>query len=587
MNDILEGRNREIRIGKYGIVGLIDTMPRLVESGETLDHAVIQAARTSYGQQHDKKADAENRGLIRYLFRKNHVTPFEMVNVKWFHRLPIFVARQLIRHRTACLSGDTEVVFERPCDGKAYRMQVADVYKKWQPTAGLQGNATFRREQVQSMRLRCVNEETGEPAITQVVDIWQSGVKRLFKVTTEKGRSIRTSEDHLFFTPSGWKKLSDLSNGCEVVTLSYRQGIPTAVFNAIDPETETWCSLVDWDGYYEVSNQGRVRRIVGGRGSRSFGRCKKITVSNERAVVSLNCPGIQATIQIHREMLRSFVGEPENDDIEACHVNGNSLDNRLENLYWGTRAENAHDMVVHGRATFLTSQPQTITIEPDGEEMTYDLEVSGQWHNFSANDFIVHNSVNEFSMRYKEPKDYFFIPDLDGVRRQSKINKQGSDGAVDEGEAGAFISVTQQTSIDAMINYRAAVAHGIGKELARINLPVSVFTEWYWELDLNNLLRFLALRMDKHAQKEIRVYADAMYELLSPLAPWSFEAFNDFSEYRGALKLSRLEVETLLTMIEDFKKDGPEASVSVKLSDLATKGEQDEWREKRQMLGLP
>ena len=132
-----------------------------------------------------------------------------------------------------------------------------------------------------------------------------------------------------------------------------------------------------------------------------------------------------------------------------------------------------------------------------------------------------------------------------------------------------------------------AVKGGIGKELARINLPLSIFTEWYWEIDLNNLLRFLSLRMDKHAQKEIRDYADAMYELISPLAPWSFEAFNDFSEYRGAIKLSRLEVEALSAWVTRARQLTP-ALVLGNMADneAATKREVEEWCETQKRLGF-
>ena len=301
----MNGHRTEIKIGQYGIVGLIDVMPRLIKPGQTLDHAVLQAARTSYGQQEAEKTDAENRGLIRYLFRKNHVSPFEMVNVKWFHRLPIFVARQLIRHRTA--------------------------------------------------------------------------------------------------------------------------------------------------------------------------------------------------------------------------------------------------------------------------------------------------SLNEFSQRYKSPKDEFFEPEVEGVRKQSKNNKQGSEGPVDAEDALHFIHDCKAISQDAYARYTGAVEGGIGKELACIMLPVSIFTEWYWELDLNNMMRMLALRMDKHAQKEIRDYADAMYALLSPLAPWSFEAFNDFSEYRGGIKLSRLEVEALVAHIAwlestvDRLEDrlvtvAPKPDLVLPVG--ATKGEREDWAAKLPFLGL-
>src|SRR6266581_2430844 len=98
--DIMGGAARwEIRVHDHGLVALSDVMPRLVPAGKTADFAIVQAARVSYG--HGTKQISEDRGLIRYLARHRHTTPFEMVEFKFHHVMPIFVARQWIRHRTA------------------------------------------------------------------------------------------------------------------------------------------------------------------------------------------------------------------------------------------------------------------------------------------------------------------------------------------------------------------------------------------------------------------------------------------------------------------------------------------------------
>src|SRR5947209_7151897 len=98
--DVMGGSARwEIRVHDHGLVVLCDVMPRLVPAGKTADSAIVQAARVSYGQ--GTKQVNEDRGLIRYLARHRHTTPFEMVEFKFHHVMPIFVARQWIRHRTA------------------------------------------------------------------------------------------------------------------------------------------------------------------------------------------------------------------------------------------------------------------------------------------------------------------------------------------------------------------------------------------------------------------------------------------------------------------------------------------------------
>src|SRR3954468_16721072 len=100
MHDVMGGSARwEIRVHDHGLVALVDAMPRFAPVGKTADFAIVQAARVSYGE--GTKQVNEDRGLIRYLARHRHTTPFEMVEFKFHHVMPIFVARQWIRHRTA------------------------------------------------------------------------------------------------------------------------------------------------------------------------------------------------------------------------------------------------------------------------------------------------------------------------------------------------------------------------------------------------------------------------------------------------------------------------------------------------------
>jgi len=279
--DILENKPLEIRIGQHGLVKIIDCMPRLVNPGETFDHAICQAARTSYGSNDVKPSEKVNRGLIRYLFRHEHGTPFEMVNIKFYLSLPIFIARQIIRTRTA--------------------------------------------------------------------------------------------------------------------------------------------------------------------------------------------------------------------------------------------------------------------------------------------------SVNEYSMRYKQPKDKFFVPEVNGVRLQSTDNKQGSQEKASFEDASAFILYTEQVASEALKKNEEFEQKGIGREINRINMPLSTFTEWYWEIDFRNLLHFLSLRLDSHTQKETREYAEAMYSLCKPLAPYSFEAFEDFEI--GSIRLSKLEIEAIKSRIS-------------LLSAKSTERERVEFAEKLKRLGL-
>jgi hypothetical protein len=313
-------------------------------------------------------------------------------------------------------------------------------------------------------------------------------------------------------------------------------------FNIVDPNTEAWLQVVGWESFYEVSDQGRVRRTARGKGASKF-EAKTPTVIGSHAVVSLNRPGEPTrAFGIHKLMMQAFVG-PCPDGMEVRHVDGNGLNNTLDNLEYATKRQNADDRVRDGATTHLARSFTRAYIRYAGREMTYDLEVAGPWHNFSACGFVVHNSVNEFSARYSVMKDRFFRPGMDDIRRQSAANKQGSGGAIESFDTACDFLAYLERAEALYGDYEKAAKGGVAREMARIGLPLSIYTEWYWKIDLHNLLHFLLLRMDHHAQQEIRDYADPMYELIQPLVPVACEAWRDYKF--ESLSLSRLEVEAI------------------------------------------
>jgi thymidylate synthase (FAD) len=135
---------------------------------------------------------------------------------------------------------------------------------------------------------------------------------------------------------------------------------------------------------------------------------------------------------------------------------------------------------------------------------------------FVARQWIRHRTarVNEISGRYSIMKDECYIPAAEDVCFQSNDNKQGrSTEAVPEETVQAVRAQLERTQKQAFGDYNALIEQDIARELARINLPLSTYTEWYWQIDLHNLFHFLRLRCDSHAQKEIRVYAEVMLEI--------------------------------------------------------------------------
>lgn len=150
---------------------------------------------------------------------------------------------------------------------------------------------------------------------------------------------------------------------------------------------------------------------------------------------------------------------------------------------------------------------------------------------FVARQWIRHRTanVNEYSGRYSEMKDEFYIPDIEQLRTQSAVNKQGRSSELLPEETAKAIANQYKETQDRLFNeYSELLETELARELARINLPLSNYTEWYWKIDLHNLFHFLKLRMDVHAQYEIRVYADVMADIVRQILPLAYSAFEDY-----------------------------------------------------------
>ena len=153
---------------------------------------------------------------------------------------------------------------------------------------------------------------------------------------------------------------------------------------------------------------------------------------------------------------------------------------------------------------------------------------------FVARQWIRHRTanVNEYSARYSILDREFYIPAPDHVAAQSAVNNQGRGEALQGAEAARVLDILKSDSMRAYDNYEAMLSQdgqkGLARELARMNLPANVYTQWYWKVDLHNLFHFLRLRADPHAQYEIRVYADAICEVVKDWVPMAWAAFEDY-----------------------------------------------------------
>jgi len=194
-------------------------------------------------------------------------------------------------------------------------------------------------------------------------------------------------------------------------------------------------------------------------------------------------------------------------------------------------------------------------------------------------------SVNEYSTRYTEALDFFQVTDPSEWRLQSSDNKQGSSGYLEEWPNGWYLTLSEEdnksyqrtngtvsvfvdnpdttpgevlTELESITNsitqdkYQLRIALGIAKEQARKDLPLSTYTRAYWKCDLHNIFNFLRLRMDSHAQFEIRSFANCMFEIVKQLCPVACEAFEDYVLH--AKKFSRMETRLLKLLVEEKQR---------------------------------
>jgi len=202
---------------------------------------------------------------------------------------------------------------------------------------------------------------------------------------------------------------------------------------------------------------------------------------------------------------------------------------------------------------------------------------------FVARQWIRHRTanVNEYSARYSILDREFYIPAPDHVNAQSVVNNQGRGGLLEGAEAARVLEILKSDSNRAYDNYEAMIAEtgpdgepqdGLARELARMNLPTNIYTQWYWKVDLHNLFHFLRLRADAHAQYEIRVYADAICKVVADWVPAAYGAFEDYR--LGGATLSGKALDCVRRMIAGEEVTQETSGMS--------KGE---WREFQGVIG--
>ncbi len=631
----------------HGFVSLVDYMGS--------DEDVERAARVSYG--YGTRKVSQTRGLIRYLRRHHHTTPSEMVELKFHCAMPMFVARQWIRHRTACLAEGTEIYFDLPGGirrrgNQLYKLSIEEVWERFQATVNRhrpdkQRNPYFKRDRVKEMRLRQMDEETGRINRTQVVDVLKNGPKPVFRMVLADGKEITATADHRFRFAEGWRTLHQATcleeRGGRA---AWRSGDYYIHVNGFVAEAPALYQDKEWLRR-QYGEQGRDIRDIAedcgvsyhtirkwltrheltepGRGCFSDGHSSwkrdltyELGPSSERSAIGRWTTQVahrvhaengwtcqlcgQRAAELHcHHIVPVWADESKARELQnlttlcgPCHrsVAGNELD-YVERLGGGPiRTEWRKRPRVPWNKLTCTRLVRVERFEYVGVRETYDLEVEGPFHNFIANGIVTHNSVNEYSGRYSLMPLLFYKPDQDHFALQSPDNQQGRrPEAASQELYREAVEHWDRVRDEASGGYRWMVEEEVARELARIDLPLSTYTQWYWKIDLHNLFHFLTLRADPHAQWEIQEFARVMAGMLKRVAPLGYEAWIDYNV--RAHPMSRGEMDVLRHLLEaDAEGVGPrEGGESLALKDFREFGlsgrEAREFVEKLQPTDVP
>ncbi len=613
----------------HGFVSLVDYMGS--------DEDVERAARVSYGAG-TRKVSA-TRGLVRYLRRHHHTTPSEMVELKFHCAMPMFVARQWVRHRMACLAEGTEIYFDLPGGierkgNQLYKLRVEEIWERFQPTENRtrpdkQRNPHLKRDRVRSMRLRQVNEDTLEIQHTRLVDVYKNGKKPVFRVVLSDGKWIEATADHRFLFADGWSTLREatgiretggravwragehflFANGIvELIPAMYQdpvwlqrefRGHRRPVGEIADVCGVSYSTIRKWLTRYRLTEPGRgdfkpgdapwnrgktyrlgpktlsddhvqaIRAARSGpasnfwKGGRSTGResvgrwttqiARRIHEANQwtcqlchRRAGELHCHHV---VPVWADPDRARDPENLTTLCGTCHrsIQGRELD-YVEALggppvkaKWRPRPRVPWNRLDRAKLVRIER------IEYVGEKETFDLEVEGPYHNFVANGIVTHNSINELSARYSLMPLLFYRPEEGNFALQSRSNRQGREGGAPPEVYREAVERWERLRAEAGATYRWLLEEDVAREIARIDLPVSTYTQWYWKIDLHNLMHFLTLRVDERAQWEIRQFARTIAGMVKRVAPLSFEAWVDYD--LASRPLSRGEREVLSKLL--------------------------------------
>jgi len=451
------------------------------------------------------------------------------------------------------------------------------------------------------MKLRVLNEETGEFTVGHIADIIEKGIQPVYRLVLANGSQLTLTENHRLFTSNGWETMREavglagsgasawMTRECHLMAngepahrnyewMRARREEGKSVGEIAHEAGASYHTVRKWLARHDLRftreeqyrarvpwNKGvcgyRTSMVVSDAHRESIRRARSGSRSNFwRGGISSRRASIgrwttEQAPKVHEQydytcricgrrggelhahhIIPVWLDSALATDIgnlvsvcDRCHSEIHSTQQtEMESIRRLDRWHGfARDIDIPQRRGYkLTAHPvKVVSLEYVGTRQTYDLSVEGRWHNFVANGVVVHNSFNEFSMRYAKATDDFYVPDPDDVR--SQVGKPGaySFEPVDPELAERTRDELRAVYDAAFETYERLVELGVARELARCVMPVGAYTEFYWTINARSLMNFVSLRAAETAQREIRRYADAVEQFFAEHMPVTHAAF--------------------------------------------------------------
>ena len=589
MIDALANTDRTIKVLDHGYVQLVDVMPRVLEEGETCDHAIVDAARVSYQEGTTRKST--DQGLINYLMRHRHCyhPDMEVLTLggwkKWrdCDNQEVFAVptkdRQIKWERLPLEEFDTD---EEMCCFENNRMSycVTPDHRMWFKGKYQDDYSIVRAEEMSKWGhfQSLLDFAEDDPLSGQSDPKWEF-------IGFFLGDGSRSSTNRFSFHLKKERKKKYLEYLCSELNIEY---------------TKTQSATYEDANVYYVTIPAFLNTIFGMSSQlaifsqRSSSKHLPLQYLRQRNILQGSLEDLPSVPTV-RGLLKGLIAsdgshKKDRSQIEfhssstelikvfetCCAILGIDAHSRYENENRSTafigsrtslesRAQYHSTKYYSGKVYCTTTSTGLLLVRGGPDKFAFvcgntspfemvEFKFECRMPIFVARQWIRHRtcSVNEESARYSKMRGDFYLPD--NLRQQSTKNKQATD---DEGfnpeiatldyENIESTELIKEISVTDYNAYTQMLEAGVAREQARMVLPVNLYTSWVWKMDLHNLLHFLRLRLDPHAQYEIRVYAEAIAEFVKQLCPWTWEAFQKY-QLEGQ-SFTRSEMEAIRSML--------------------------------------